>query len=62
MTARDEARIRRAIHYLVQSSRENDGLDDLIGIFSLIPYLMPEAEAIVEDETAQTLAELLGCN
>jgi hypothetical protein len=62
MTAQDEARIRRAIRYLVQSSREHDGLDDLIGIFSLIPYLMPEAEAVVNDETAQTLAELLGCN
>jgi hypothetical protein len=61
MTARDEARIRRAIRYVIQSSRENEGNDDLTGIFNLLPYLKPEAEAVVADETARTLAELFGC-
>jgi hypothetical protein len=62
MTARDEARIRRAIRYVIRRSRENEGDDDLIGIFDLIPYLKPEAEVVVEDEAARTLAELVGCS
>jgi len=62
MKARDEARIRRAVHFAIQYSREDAGNDDLTGIFNLIPYLTAEAELIVEDETALTLAELLGCN
>ena len=62
MTGRHDARIRRAIRYVIQCSRDNEGNDDLAGIFDLIPYLKPEAEAVVEDETAQTLAELVGCN
>jgi hypothetical protein len=62
MTARDEARIRRAIRYVIQCSREHEGNDDLTGIFDLIPYLQPEAGMVVEDETAQTLAELVGRN
>ncbi len=60
MTRKDEERIRRAIRYFVRCSRTQDGQPGFEYVFDLLPYLRPEAGAVVEDETARALAELVG--
>ena len=60
MTREREERLRRAIRHLIQSSRSEDRRADVEHVFDLIAFLRPDAQAVVEDETACTLAELVG--
>ena len=60
MNGGDEARIRRAIRQIINWSRSPDGHADVQYVFDLLGYLSPAAQAIVEDEVASVLAELVG--
>ncbi len=55
-----EERLRRAIRHVIQSSRSEDRRADVEHVFDLIAFLRPDVRGIVEDETASTLAELVG--
>jgi len=60
LSAADETRIRRAIRHLIQCSRSQDERVDVQYAFDLLGYLPPTVRAILEDEAAHTLAELVG--
>ncbi|HEX5417481.1 MAG TPA: hypothetical protein VFZ25_17600 [Chloroflexota bacterium] len=60
MTPQREESLRRAIRHVIQSSRSADPRADVECVFDLLVFLRPDAQAVVEDETACTLAELLG--
>jgi hypothetical protein len=60
MTVADEKRIRSATRLLIQRSRGPEAGVDVQYVFDLLSYLQPEARAIVDDEAARTLAELIG--
>jgi len=60
LTREREQRLRRAVRHLIQSSRSEDRRADVEHVFDLIAFLRPDVLAIVEDETACTLAELVG--
>ncbi|MGH2458199.1 MAG: hypothetical protein ACRDIY_04960 [Chloroflexota bacterium] len=60
MTREREERLRRAVRHVIQSSRSEDPRADVERVFDLIAFLQPDAQAVVEDETAITLAELIG--
>lgn len=60
LTARDETCLRRAIRHVVVCSRAGGEVDDLQYVFDLLHFLRPDARAIVEDETARTLADVVG--
>lgn len=60
ITPEREECLRRAVRHVIQSSRSADPRADVDRVFDLITFLRPEAQAIVEDETACTLAELVG--
>ena len=60
MTREREACLRRAVRHVIQSSRSEDRRADVERVFDLIAFLRPDAQAIFEDETACTLAELVG--
>jgi len=60
MTREREERLRRAIRHVIQSSRSEDRRADVECVFDLIAFLRPDVQAIVENETACTLAELVG--
>ena len=55
-----EERIRRAVRHVVRSARSADARADVQHVFDLLDFLRPEARAVVDDEAALTLAELLG--
>jgi len=60
MTREHEECLRRAVRHVIQSSRSEDRRADVERVFDLIAFLRPDVQAIVEDETACTLAELIG--
>lgn len=60
ITREHEERLRRAIRHLIQCARSEDGRADVEHVFTLLAYLRPDLQAIIEDETASTLAELIG--
>lgn len=60
MTQDHEERLRRAVRHLVQAARSDDRRADVERVFDLIAFLPPDAQAVVEDETACTLSELYG--
>ena len=60
MTREHEERLRRAVRHVIQSSRSEDRRADVERVFDLMAFLLPDALAIVENETACTLAELVG--
>jgi hypothetical protein len=59
ITEADELRIRRAIRFVVEYSRQDvDGLSQYV--FDLVNFLPPHVQVIVEDEVACTFAHLIG--
>lgn len=60
MTREHEEHLRRAIRHVIQSARSEDRRADVEHVFNLIAFLRPDLQAIIEDETACTLAELIG--
>jgi hypothetical protein len=60
MTREREECLRRAVRHVIQSSRSEDRRADVERVFDLIAFLRPDVQAIVEDETASTLADLIG--
>jgi Holliday junction resolvase-like predicted endonuclease len=60
ITREHEERLRRAIRHVIRSSRSEDRRADVEHVFDLIAFLRPDVQAIVEHETACTLAELVG--
>lgn len=60
MAREHEERLRRAIRHVIQSSRSEDRRADVDRVFDLIAFLRPDVQAVVEHETACTLAELVG--
>lgn len=58
ITDHDEARIRRAVRYFVRRAR-TDGYSEAQYAFDLLPFLRSDVRAIVEDETTNTLADLI---
>jgi len=60
LSARDEERLRRAIHNVVRSSRVHEDSEEIQYFFDLLPYLRAEARAVVDDEVVLTLSEIVG--
>lgn len=60
LTREREECLRRAVRHVIQSSRSEDRRADVERVFDLIAFLRPDVQAIVEDETAHALAELVG--
>jgi hypothetical protein len=60
LTREREERLRRAVRHVIQSAHSDDRRADVEHVFDLIAFLLPEARAVVEDETACTLSELMG--
>lgn len=55
-----EERIRRAVRHVVRCARSEDGRADVQSVFDLLDFLVPEVRALVEDEAALTLSDLMG--
>ena len=60
MTREREECLRRAVRHVIQSSRSEDRRADVERVFDLIAFLRPDVQAVVEDETACALADLIG--
>jgi hypothetical protein len=62
MTTRDEERIRRAIRFAVQFTREHDTDHTCSYLFDLLPYLRDDAKKVASDEATRTLADFIGAD